>query len=337
MVDRPTVFTMEELKRLPSVSRVHFLECTGNSGLMHYKSLLHDKKEGRKDITLIQAMHGRTSTSEWTGVPLSLLLKGVGVQKGASWIVAESGDNIRHAKSLPLAKAMDDMIVAYGQNGEALRREQGYPLRLVVPGFQGVCNVKYVRSIKVVDEAYYMQREISAYTNTKPDGMSSWFESEVGPKSVITFPSDPHKLPGRGLYEISGLAWAGRGAISRVEVSTDNGRTWKDAQLQLPIYRKAHTRFRFGWNWDGAETVIMSRCTDEYGDVQPTMLGLAKQWGDERTPAIPASEIEHWWETAPIGEFLNNPIQPWRVKTDGSVEDALYNTLLPNPYFPGKV
>jgi sulfane dehydrogenase subunit SoxC len=336
MVDRPTVFTMEELKRLPSVSRVHFLECTGNSGLMHYKSLLHDKKEGRKDITLIQAMHGRTSTSEWTGVPLSLLLKGVGVQKGASWIVAESGDNIRHAKSLPLAKAMDDMIVAYGQNGEALRREQGYPLRLVVPGFQGVCNVKYVRSIKVVDEAYYMQREISAYTNTKPDGMSSWFESEVGPKSVITFPSDPHKLPGRGLYEISGLAWAGRGAISRVEVSTDDGRTWKEAQLQLPIYRKAHTRFRFGWNWDGAETVIMSRCTDEYGAVQPTMLGLAKQWGDERTPAIPASEIEHWWETAPIGEFLNNPIQPWRVKTDGSVEDALYNTLLPNPYFPGK-
>lgn len=334
MVDRPTVFTMEELKRLPTVSRVHFLECTGNSGLMHYKSLLRDMKAGRKDITLIQEMHGRTSTSEWTGVPLSLLLKGVGVQKGASWIVAESGDNIQHAKSIPLAKAMDDIIVAYGQNGEALRREQGYPLRLVVPGFQGVNSVKYVKSIKIVDKPYYLQPEISGYTNAKPDGMSSWYESEVGPKSLITFPSDPHRLPGRGLYEISGIAWCGRGAIAKVEVSTDNGRTWREASLQQPVLRKAWTRFRLSWNWDGAETVIMSRCTDEYGDIQPKITELAKQWGDERTPPIPASKIEQWWATAPIREYLTNPIQPWRVKPDGSIEDALYKTLLPNPYFP---
>ncbi len=330
MVDRPLVFTMEELKRLPSVSRVHFLECTGNSGLYHYKSYLQELKAGRTDVAVIQGMHGRTSCSEWTGVPLSLLLKEVGVQKQASWIVAESGDNIHHSKSIPLEKAMDDIIVAYGQNGEALRREQGYPLRLVVPGFQGVCNVKFVRSIKLVDEPYYMQREITAYTNTKPDGMSSWYESQVGPKSLITFPSDAHKLPGRGLYEISGIAWCGRGAITRVEVSTDDGRTWKDAQLQTPVYRKAWTRFRLDWNWDGAETVIMSRCTDESGAIQPTMLGLAKQWGDERPPPIPASEIEHWWETAPIAEFLNNQILPWRVKPDGSVHDALYKTLLPD-------
>jgi sulfane dehydrogenase subunit SoxC len=328
MVDRPLVYTMEDLKRLPSVSRVHFLECTGNSGMMHYKSYLHDQKaSGRKDLTAIQALHGRVSTSEWTGVPLSLLLQGAGVQKGASWLIAEGADLCRHAKSFPLAKGLDDVIVAYGQNGEAIRREQGYPLRLVVPGFQGVNNVKYVHRIKVVDKPYYLGRETSSYTNLKPDGMASWYESQVGPKSLITFPSDAHHLTARGYYQITGLAWSGRGAISRVEISTDNGKTWKDANLQQPIFKKAFTRFRFDWNWDGSETTIMSRCTNEYGDIQPTMLELAQLWGNTRTPRISGSEIEHWWATAPIMEFLNNQILPWRIKADGSIEDALYNTL----------
>ena len=133
---------------------------------------------------------------------------------------------------------MDDVIVAYGQNGEALRREQGYPLRLLVPGFQGVNNVKYVRSIKVVDKPYYLQREISAYTNLKPDGKASWYESQVGPKSLITFPSDAASAAGAGFYQISGIAWSGRGKIARVEVSTDGGRTWKDANLQQPIFQQ---------------------------------------------------------------------------------------------------
>ncbi len=336
MVDRPLIFTMDDIKRLPSVSRIHFLECTGNSGMMHYKSLLHDQKEsGRKDLSVIQTMHGRVSTSEWTGVPLSLLLQGVGVQSRASWVVAEGADLCHHAKSFPLAKAMDDVIVAYAQNGEALRREQGYPLRLVVPGFQGVNNVKYVKSIKVVDKPYYLGRETSSYTNLKPDGKASWYESQVGPKSLITFPSDPHKLQGRGLYEISGLAWSGRGKIARVEVSTDNARTWQDANLQTPIFSKAFTRFRLPWNWDGAETVIMSRCTNEFGDIQPTMLELAQLWGDTREPKIAGIEIERWWANAPIMEFLNNQILPWRVKPDGSIQDALYNTLY-NPDAAGK-
>jgi sulfane dehydrogenase subunit SoxC len=330
MVDRPLVFTMEELKRLPSVSRIHFLECTGNSGMMHYKSMMRDLKkdpESAKGTYVIQTMHGRVSTSEWTGVPLSLLLKEAGVQAGASWIVAEGNDMQRHSKSCPLAKAMDDVIVAYGQNGEALRRENGYPLRLVVPGFQGVNNVKFLRSIKVVDKPYFLQIENEAYTNLRPDGKATWYESQVGPKSIITFPSDPHKLPGRGFYEISGLAWCGRGLVSRVEVSTDNGLTWKDAQLQEPVFRKAFTRFRLGWNWDGAETVIMSRCTNEFGDIQPTMLELAQLWGSGREPRIPAADILKLWETANVGEFLNNPIQLWRVKQDGSVQDALYSSF----------
>ena len=330
MVDRPLVFTMEELKRLPSVSRIHFLECTGNSGMMHYKSMMRDLKkdpEAAKNTYVIQTMHGRVSTSEWTGVPLSLLLKEAGVQKGASWFVAEGNDMQRHAKSCPLAKGMDDVIVAYGQNGEALRRENGYPLRLVVPGFQGVNNVKFLRSIKVTDNPYYLQIENEAYTNLRPDGHATWYESQVGPKSLITFPSDPHRLSGAGFYEISGLAWCGRGAVKRVEVSTDNGQTWKDAELQTPVFRKAFTRFRLGWNWDGAEAVIMSRCTNEYGDIQPTMMELAQLWGDGRDPKIPASEVIKFWETANVGEFLNNPIQLWRVMPDGSVKDALYSSF----------
>jgi len=330
MVDRPLIFTMEELHRLPSVSRIHFLECTGNSGLMHYKSYLADKKrspELTKDIHIIQALHGRTSCSEWTGVPLSLLLQEAGVQKGAKWIVAEGNDTEHHAKSMALEKCLDDVIVAYGQNGEALRREQGYPLRLIVPGWQGVNNVKYLRNIKVVDKPYYFQSETSAYTNLRPDGKATIYESQVGPKSLITFPCDAHHLKEPGYYQITGLAWCGRGAISRVEVSTDNGKTWKDAVLQTPVFRKAHTRFRFDWHWNGSETVIMSRCTNEFGDIQPTMLELAQLWGNNREPHLSGEAVERFWESANISEFLNNPIQLWKIGQDGSVTDALYSTF----------
>jgi sulfane dehydrogenase subunit SoxC len=318
---------------MPSVSRVHFLECTGNSGLMHYKTLLQDLKKGRKDVTVIQGMHGRTSTSEWTGVPLSVLFKEVGLRDGATWFVAEGGDTKAqlHAKSIPVAKAMDDVIIAYAQNGEAIRREQGYPIRLFCPGFQGVCSVKHLRSIKLVDKAYDLQREISAYTNMKPNGMASRYESQVGPKSLITFPSDAHKLPGTGWYEISGIAWCGRGKIARVEVTVDNGRSWQDANLQEPIFSKAWTRFRLPWTWNGAETVIASRCTNEFGEIQSTILGLAKLWGDDVTPHIPPEEIEHWWATTNNAEFLNNPIQFWTVKRDGSVEDATYAPIYKLP------
>ena len=329
MVDRPVVYSLDELRRLPSVSRIHFIECTGNSGLSHYKDMVRrlraaNDPELTKKTFVIQQVHGRVATSEWTGVPLSLLFKEAGVQKGASWFVAEGADAGKHSKSIPLEKAMDDVLVAYAQNGEALRREQGYPLRLVVPGFQGVNNVKYIRSIKVTDKPYYLKVETANYTNLKPDGKASWYEYQVGPKSLITFPSDAHSLPEPGFYEISGLAWSGRGAISRVEVSTDDGRTWKDAQLQKPILRKAFTRFRLGWHWDGTETHVMSRSTNEYGDLQPTMLELAQLWGNSREPKIPAEEIEKFWESAAIMEFLSNPIQPWKIQKDGSVKDALY-------------
>jgi len=331
MVDRPLVFSMEELKRLPSVSRIHFIECAGNSGVSHYKAMVKALEVAKnpaltKSTFVIQQVHGRVSTSEWTGVPLSLLLKEAGVQKNASWLVAEGADANRHAKSIPLEKGLDDVIVAYSQNGEAVRPEQGYPLRLVVPGWEGVSNVKYLRSIKVVDKPYYLKVETANYTNLTPDGKASWFEFQVGPKSVITFPSDAHQLSGAGLYEISGLAWSGRGKIARVEVSTNGGRNWTDAQLQQPVFSKAFTRFRLGWNWDGGETLIQSRCTNEFGDIQPTMRELADLWGNRTKPPVKGSDAEDFWWSAPIYEFFSNPIQPWRVTRDGSVHDALYKS-----------
>jgi sulfane dehydrogenase subunit SoxC len=221
---------------------------------------------------------------------------------------------------------MDDVIVAYSQNGEAVRPEQGYPLRLVVPGWEGVSNVKYLRSVKVVDKPYFLKVETANYTNLTPDGKASWYEFQVGPKSLITFPSDAHQLPGRGLYEITGLAWSGRGKISRVEVSTNGGQTWTDAQLQQPVLSKAFTRFRLVWNWDGEETLIQSRCTNEFGDIQPTMRELGELWGNRTQPPVKGSDVQDFWQIAPIYEFFSNPIQPWRVARDGSVQDALYKS-----------
>ena len=305
MVDRPLIFTLEELKRLPSVSRIHFLECAGNSDL---------DRDDQANAETVQETHGQTSCSEWTGVLLSLLLKEAGVQKGASWLVAEGADAGKHTKSIPLEKAMDDVLVAYGQNGEAVRPEQGYPLRLLVPGWEGISNVKWLRRIKVVDQPYMTKWESTMYASLRPDGKARWFQFEMGPKSVITFPSGGQRLPGRGFYEITGLAWSGGGAIRRVEVSTDGGRTWKDAQLQEPVLRMAHTRFRFPWNWDGEEAVLQSRCTDERGDVQPTLAELGKIWG---------VNPDYWQSTTNrINHF--NAIQPWKVTRDGSVHNAMF-------------
>lgn len=304
LVDRPLIFTLAELKRLPCVSRIYFLECAGNGSPVE-----------RRNAKTVQETHGWTSCSEWTGVPLSLLLAEAGVQKGASWIVAESADAGKHAKSIPLEKAMDDVLVAYGQNGEAVRPDQGYPLRLVVPGWEGVNNVKWLRRIKLVDQPYMTHSEATQYPAIRPilEGKALWFNFEMGPKSVITFPSGGHRLPARGFYEITGLVWTGRSAIRSVEVSADGGKTWGHAELQAPVLRMAHTRFRFSWNWDGEEAVLQSRCTDEKG-VQPTLTALAKIWGvDSGYFNTTLNRINHF-----------NPIQPWKVTRDGSVLNALF-------------
>ncbi len=292
LVDRPLVFTMEDLKRLPSVTRPHFVECAGNRSRPQHKT--------------VQETHGMTSCAEWTGVLLSTLLKEAGVKDAGKWIVAEGVEEVKGASSIPMEKAMDDCLVAYGMNGEAVRPQNGFPLRLLVPGFEGIFNSKYLRRIKVVDR-YYMTYNDYGHLRRDPDVAALGYQ--IGPKSVIIFPSAGQQLPDRGFYEVSGLAWSGGGAIGRVEVSTDGGRRWMDAQIQGTAHRMAHARFTFQWNWDGNETELMSRCTDELGQVQPTRAEVAEFFN---VPADPSYRVP--------GQ--DNSIQPWRIASDGSVHNG---------------
>jgi len=259
MVDRPLSFTLDELKRLPSVCRIHFLECQGNSSAMIHGT-------GNPNMGLpVQFVWGMTSCSEWTGVPLSVLLDMCGLQKGASWLVSEGADAGKFSHTLPMGKALDDVFVAYGQNGEPVRPEQGFPLRLIVPGWEGPFSVKYLSHIKVVDEPYHTWNESMNHSIPRADvgGKSRWYHFQWAPKSVITRPSAGLKIPGPGYVQITGLAWSGGGKVSKVDVSTDGGRSWKEARLETPVHTKAHTRFTFDWAWDGGEAVLLSRTTDE--------------------------------------------------------------------------
>ena len=317
LVDRPMILTLEEVKRLPSVSRIHYLECAGNSNPRERHLIAFHET--------VQMIHGSTSCSEWTGVPLSLLLKEAGLQKGASWIFSEGAEHARKSKSLQLEKAMDNVMVAYAQNGEALRPEQGYPLRLLVPGRAGHNNIKWLRRIKVVDRPLMSKDDANGIT-LGPDG--KWVgEADYTPKAIITFPSGGQQLPGRGFYEISGLAWTGGGVVvQRVEVTTDGGKTWKDAQLQQPVLPSAHTRFRLPWNWDGAETVIDARCTDERGLVQATIAEMRKKWGDNP---------DNWRPIPDNRGSRFNGTQPWLVTREGNVHNAALGPHMTPPSAPG--
>jgi sulfane dehydrogenase subunit SoxC len=293
MVDRPLVFTMEDLMRLPSVTRIHFIECAGNRSMPHAKT--------------VQETHGLSSCAEWTGVLLSVLLKEAGVKGGAPWILAEGNEEVKGTSSIPMAKAMDDCFVAYGMNGEPVRPQQGFPMRLMVPGFEGIFHTKYLRRIKVVDQYYTNYNE---YGHLRKDARDAALGYQIGPKSVITFPSGGQQLPGRGYYEIRGLAWSGGGAVRKVEVSTDGGRRWKDAEIRGTAYRMAHTKFTYNWNWDGTETELLSRCTDEIGQVQPTRAQVAKFFNvpADHSFSVPGND---------------NSIQPWKIARDGSVHNAI--------------
>lgn len=293
LVDRPLAFTVDELKRLPSVSRIFFLECSGNSA---------SEWKGANESD-VQRAHGLTSCSEWTGVWLSTLLRECGVQPKGTWILAEGADACKLARSLPIAKAMHDVLVAYGQNGEALRPEQGYPLRLIVPGWEGNVNVKWLRRVKVLDQPAMTRWETSKYTDLLADGTARQFTFDMDAKSVITRPSGGDTLAGPGIYEVTGLAWSGRGAIARVEISVDGGRTWTNATLQEPVLPRAHARFTWSWRWDGRDTMLQSRCTDDTGYVQPPRADLVAVRGLN-------------------SNYHNNAIQSWRVAADGKVTNG---------------
>ena len=297
MVARARKLSMSDIKRYPSVSRVLFIECSGN-GLTEWS---------KPTLKSVQGTHGLTSTSEWTGVPLSTLLREAGVEGSAKWILAEGADGSAMTRSIPIDKAMKDCLVAYAQNGEAIRPEQGYPLRLIVPGFEGNMHIKWLRRLQLADMPFMTREETSKYTDLLPDGKARQFTFEMEAKSVITSPSGEMVLGEKGFHEITGLAWSGRGTIRKVEVSVDGGSSWKEASLQAPVLPISHVRFRYPWHWDGNEAILQSRCTDDSGYVQPTI----KQLVDVRGLNGPLGSIYHL-----------NGIQSWKVATDGSVSNV---------------
>ncbi len=294
MVKRPLLLTMDELKRFPTESRIYFMECPANGG-MEWRGA---QMQG------VQFTHGMVHCCEWTGVKLSALMNEVGVTPAAKWMLAEGADAAAMTRSIPIEKALDDVIVAWSQNGERLRPENGYPVRLIVPGWQGNLNVKWLRRLKFSDQPWETREETSKYTDLMPDGRARQFNYVLEAKSVITHPCPENPIRGRGFYEVSGLAWSGRGKVKRVDVSFDGGVNWQTAALQQPVLSKCLTRFRTGWHWNGQKAVFLqSRVIDETGYVQPTIAQLRAVRGVNAV-------------------YNKNAIQTWRVNPSGTVDNV---------------
>ncbi|CAA2140550.1 sulfite dehydrogenase [Hyphomicrobium sp. ghe19] len=291
LVQRPLEFTVASLLRYPMRSRFLFIECGGNSN-----AGWHEEPIQRP----VGDFHGLVSCSEWTGVPLSLLLDEAGVDPQASWIIAEGADAGLLNVSLPLSKLMDDAIVGLYQNGERVRPENGYPIRLIVPGWEGITNIKWLRRLHVTDAPSMTRNETAKYTELLASGKARMFTFVMDAKSLITSPSPGQKMHGANVYEIRGLAWSGRGKISKVEVSADGGKSWAEAELQAPVMSQCFTRFRSPWAWDGKAALLKSRATDETGYVQPERDVLIKERGRE-------------------GYFHYNAIVCWAVDEDGTI------------------
>ncbi|GAA0886303.1 sulfite dehydrogenase [Sphingobacterium siyangense subsp. cladoniae] len=262
LVEKPIRLKLSDLKKYPSVSRICFIECSGNF------------RYGKREMTPGEVC-GLTSQSEWTGVLLSTVLRDLGVKPKAKWLLAEGADGALMARSVPLQEALTEAIIAYGQNGEAIRPQQGYPMRLVIPGFEGNTQIKWLRRIEVTDKPVMTREETSKYTEKVKGGKIRMFSLVMDARSIITFPAYPKKIE-EGWQELRGIAWSGRGKVTKVLVSTDNGKTWNEAHLQGPVLEKAHTAFKFMWNWDGKPTRVLSKAIDETGYIQPTYNQLVK-------------------------------------------------------------
>lgn len=265
LVERELMLTLDELKRFPQVTRTHFVECSGNG-----RAAFRDPKP----TMTAQQVAGMLSTTEWTGVRLSTLFREVGAKREATWFLAEGGDACLMARSVPMSKAWDDALVVWAQNGEPLRPAQGYPLRLLLPGWEGNINIKWLRRLELGTRPWRTRWETSKYTDPVPGGRAREFSFENDVKSVISSPSYPAQLEARGWHPIQGLAWSGRGRVTRVEVSADGGRSWRDAELMGIAQPKAAVRFQWMFEWTGDEHIFLSRATDEAGFVQPTRRAL---------------------------------------------------------------
>ncbi len=297
MVQTAKKFSMADLKRFPYVVRKHFIECSG-TGLTEWV---------KPTLKTVQGTHGLISTSEWTGVPFATIAREVGLKQGAAWVLAEGADAAVMTRSIPLEKMLKDAILAYGQNGEAIRPEQGYPLRLILPGWEGNTHIKWLRRLELSDKPFMTREETSKYTDLMANGKARQFTFDMEAKSVITFPSGEMKLPGPGFYNVTGLAWSGRGRVQSVDVSTDGGMTWYPARLDTVPEPICTLRFSLPWRWNGEPSVLQSRCTDETGYVQPTLAQLTAIRG----------------ANGPFGSVYHlNAIQSWGIAADGSVSNV---------------
>tara|TARA_R110002050_G_scaffold9504_1_gene32988 strand:- start:124543 stop:125790 length:1248 start_codon:yes stop_codon:yes gene_type:complete len=292
LVDTPLSFDVASLLRYPMMSRTCFIECGGNSNSGWRSNPIQSK---------VGYAHGLVSNAEWTGIPLKLLLQEAGIKPDAKWVIAEGADGAALNISIPLEKLLDDALLALYQNGERLRPENGYPMRLVLPGWEGILNVKWLRQLRLSNEPVMSRDETSQYTELQEDGTARQFTFIMEAKSLITSPSLGMMLSDNpGTYQISGLAWSGRGKITRVEISADGGSTWFDAELQGPILDRAFTRFSLPWHWQGEYSVLQSRATDETGYVQPTREALLDQRGQH-------------------GFFHYNAIVSWEITEGGDI------------------
>ena len=293
LVRQPLAFRYEDLLKYQMVSRIHFLECSGNSG-----ALLRGEIGGSA-----QSLHGLVSCAEWTGIPLSTLLDEAGVLPEAAWVAAVGADAASMGRSIPLTKALDDVMVALYQNGEAVRPGQGYPMRLFCPGWEGNVSVKWLTQLKVTNEPAQFRDETSKYTDTMPDRSSYQFTFPMGTKSLITSPSGQMILNQPGIYQVTGIAWSGGGSIRQVEVSADGGQTWAEAAIQGHQLDRALTRFTIPWEWNGGEAILQSRATDSRGNIQPTRSEVIASRGTL--------------------SFYHNPcIQSWQVDQAGEVKNV---------------
>jgi sulfane dehydrogenase subunit SoxC len=291
LVERPLMLSLDDIRRFPQVTRTYFIECSGNGR--------NAFREPKPEMTA-QRVSGMLSTTEWTGVPLAALLREAGAKNDASWLLAEGGDACLMTRSVPMSKAWDDALVVWAQNGEPLRPAQGYPVRLLLPGWEGNINIKWLRRIELGTQPWMTRWETSKYTDPLPGNKARQFSFENDVKSIITSPSHPTQLDSRGWYPISGLAWSGRGRVTRVEVSVDGGRSWNDAELLAPPLPKSAVRFQLMFDWAGDERVILSRAHDDAGFVQPTRAKLMEARGKGT-------------------DYHLNQVVGWRIAPDGQL------------------
>jgi len=296
LVDRPLMFTMDQLMRYPTMTRTLFIECSGNS--FFNSNLFPEAMQ-----VPVGMIHGLVSCAEWTGISLAALLDEAGIKSEAKWILAEGADAAGMSRSVPIEKCLDDAMIALYQNGERVRPEQGYPMRLLLPGFEGNMSVKWLRRIKLTDAPTHTKDETSKYSETQPDGISRQFTYSMGVKSTITRPATGLAMQEPGLYEVTGLAWSGHGSVSKVEVSADGGTSWAEAALEGPVLPHALVRFRLPWQWDGGPATLQSRAHDTRGNIQPNHADWSRQYA--------AGQLYHC-----------NAIQSWSITADGEIKNV---------------